>query len=60
MLVYQYSNSAIDKKGDIYMSEELRNAVETESWEDVDYAEVDFDTELRMTYMDYISAAEYN
>lgn len=41
------------------MSEELRNAVETESWEDVDYAEVDFDTELRMTYMDYISSNEY-
>lgn len=41
------------------MSEELRNAVETESWEDVDYVELDFDTELRMTYMDYISSNEY-
>lgn len=41
------------------MSEELRDAVNTESWEDVEYAEVDFDTELRMTYMDYISSNEY-
>lgn len=35
------------------MSEELRNAVETESWEYVDYAELDFDTEMEMTYEDY-------
>ena len=33
-------------KGDIDMSEELRNAVETESWEFVEYAEVDIDRDI--------------
>jgi hypothetical protein len=41
------------------MSEELRNAVETESWEFVDYVELDFDTEMKMTYEDYTFSEEY-
>lgn len=41
------------------MSEELRNAVETESWEFVDYVELDFDTEIEMTYEDYKFSEEY-
>lgn len=55
MLVYLYSNSAIDKKGEKNMSEELRNAVETESWEYVSYDqdELTLDEEMRLTFEDY-------
>lgn len=59
MLVYQYSNSAIDTKGDKNMSEELRNAVETESWEFVEEVAVasrDIDLAYQAAYaesMDY-------
>ena len=59
MLVYLYSNSAIDKKGDKNLSEELRNAVEMGQYDLTDYEELDLQTELEMTYMDYISAADY-
>ena len=44
--MYQYSNSATDTKGEKNMSEELRNAVETESWEFVEYAEIDISRDI--------------
>lgn len=40
------------------MSEQLRDAIEMESWEDVDYAEVDI-SDIQDVYADYISADQY-
>lgn len=42
------------------MSEELRNAVEMGQYDLTDYEELDLQTELEMTYIDYISAADYD
>lgn len=40
------------------MSEELRNAVETDFWEFVDYADEDISS-VSDAYMDYISSENY-
>ena len=40
------------------MSEWLREAIEMESWEDVDYAEADI-SDVQDVYADYISADQY-
>lgn len=40
------------------MSEWLREAIEADSWEDVDRAEVDI-SEYQEIYQDYISADQY-
>ena len=41
------------------MSDELREAVETESWEFVDYVENDI-SEFQDVYADYLSSTDYN
>ena len=56
MLVYQYSNSAIDKKGDKTMSEWLREAIEADRYEDVDVYDA---PDISDAYADYISADDY-
>jgi len=40
------------------MSEELRAAVETESWEFIDYEDTDISS-VSDAYMDYISSENY-
>lgn len=56
MLVYQYSNSAIDKKGDKKMGEWLREAIEADVYDDVEVYDV---PDISDIYEDYISAADY-
>ena len=56
MLLYQYSNSAIDKKGDKTMSEWLREAIEADVYDDVDVVDV---PDISDVYADYISADDY-
>lgn len=59
MIMYQYSNSAIDTKGDKAMSEELRNAVEMGQYELLDYEDLTLDEEMIITYQDYKWSDEY-